>query len=329
MVPGSLAIIGASFPENSRGKAIGTWSGFTTITSAIGPVLGGWLIAEVSWRAAFFLSIPIAILVLAITFWRVPESRAGGPRGKLDVWGAAFVTAGLGCVVYGLIRSSVQGFSNATVIASLAGGGFFLTAFFIVESRVQSPMLPLPIFRSRTFSGTNLQTFLLYAALGGALFFLPLNLIQVQGYSATAAGAAFLPFILIIFLLSRWSGGLVARIGARLPLVVGPLISAVGFALLALPGVRTTYWTGFFPGMVALGFGMAVSVAPLTTTIMNSVDADQSGIASGINNAVSRTAGLIAVAALGILMLQGFGRSLDRRLTALKLPAAVERSVEG
>jgi hypothetical protein len=181
-------------------------------------------------------------------------------------------------------------------------------------------MLPLSLFRSPTFTGANLLTLLLYAALGGALFFLPFNLIRVQGYSPTAAGAANLPFILIMFTLSRWSGGLVARYGAKIPLIIGPLIAAGGFVLFALPGIGGSYWTTFFPAVVVLGFGMAVAVAPLTTAVMGSVDSQRVGIASGVNNAVARTAGLLAIAVLGIVALATFSASLDSNLNGLVLP---------
>lgn len=328
LVPGSLAIISASFDKERRGRAIGTWSGFTAITTALGPVLGGWLIEHVSWRAVFFINVPVACAVLLISFWRVPESRAGGDRAALDWAGTILVTLGLGGVVYGLIESSRLGFGHWSVVAALAGGAALLALFLVTEARASHPMLPLKFFRSTDFSGANLLTLLLYTALGGALFFLPLNLIQVQGYSATAAGAATLPFVLIMFFLSRWSGGLVERYGAKLPLMIGPLIAAFGFALFAVPGVGGSYWTTFFPAVVVLGLGMAVSVAPLTTTVMGSVSESRAGVASGINNAVSRTAGLLGIACFGILMLQIFSSGVDRRLRALDLPPEARRALD-
>ncbi len=327
LVPGSLAIISASFAPDQRGRAIGAWSGFSAITTAIGPVLGGWLIENVSWRAIFFINIPLAAAVVAISLWRVPESRAKNQTGRLDWPGAALATIGLAGVVYGLIESSRLGFARPAVIGALSLGAVSLVAFVFFESRTQNPMLPLSLFRSSDFSGANLLTLFLYAALGGSMFFLTLNLIQVQGYSATAAGAAFLPFVLIMFALSRWSGGLVDRYGPRLPLIIGPLIAGAGLAMFAIPGRDASYWTGFFPAVVVLGLGMAISVAPLTTTVMGSVKEEQAGIASGINNAISRAAGLLAIAIFGVVMLQTFSRSLSSRLQQLNISETVRREV--
>jgi EmrB/QacA subfamily drug resistance transporter len=328
LVPGSLAIISASFDTERRGQAIGTWSGFTSVTSVIGPVLGGWLVEYASWRWVFFINVPLAIIVLVVTLWRVPESRDEGVNKKLDWLGALLVTIALAGIVYGLIESGTLGLEHPVVLLALAIGIVALLLFLLVEARLPHPMVPLTLFRSSTFSGANLLTFLLYGALSAATYFIPFNLIQVQGYSAAAVGASLTPFALTMFLLSRWTGGLVKRFGARLPLVIGPSITALGFILFAVPGIGGSYWTTFFPAVIVMSIGMTVTVAPLTTAVMSAVEQHYSGTASGINNAVSRTAGLIAIAVMGIVILHVFGNSLDHQLTLQDIPVAIRQAVE-
>ncbi|MGH9254060.1 MAG: MFS transporter [Vicinamibacterales bacterium] len=329
LVPGSLAIISASFDEASRGAAIGTWSGVTAMTMAAGPVAGGWLADHVSWRWVFLLNIPFALAVVLIAVTRLPESRDPSATGRLDWAGAGVSVAALGLLVYGLIESANLGLTHPLVLATIAGGVVLLGVFIIIEQSVGTPMMPLGLFRSRNFAGANLLTLLLYGALGGALFFLPFNLIQVHGYTPAEAGAAWLPFILTIALLSGWAGALVPVVGARVLLVAGPLITAAGFVLAALPGTDGDYWTTFFPAFVVMGLGMSVAVAPLVTVVMGSVESRRAGIASGINNAVSRAAGLLALAAMGVLVLTVFNRELDRRLAASQVrPAVVEQLVQ-
>jgi EmrB/QacA subfamily drug resistance transporter len=305
LVPCSLALIGAAFPENERGRAIGTWAGFSAIAAAIGPLLGGWIVDHLAWQTIFFINPGLCLAALGIAWRHLPESTDPGAPAGIDWPGALLAFFGLAGVAFGVIALPDTGLLEPTTAAALGGGGVLLAVFVWHEGRTPAPMMPLGLFRSATFSGVNALTLLLYGALGGALFLLPFALISVHGYSATMAGAVFLPFTAIMALLSRWSGGLLDRFGARLPLVLGPVIVAGGFGLLAVAGPETSYAMAFLLPVSVLGLGMAVTVAPLTATVIAAVPARQTGVASGINNAASSVASLFAIAAFGALALHG------------------------
>ena len=301
LVPGSLAIISATFDDKDRGRAIGTWSGFSAITTAIGPVAGGWLIQHVSWRAVFFINVPLAAVVVVLSARFMEESRDQSRVARIDWAGAALAVLGFGALVFALLEWQSE-LGSVSTVAMLGVGLVALAAFLAVERRAASPMMPLQLFTSRTFTLTNVLTLLLYAPLSVLLWLFPMELIQVLGYSPTAAGAALLPFPLLMFALSRWSGGLVTRVGSRVPLTIGPLAAAGGLAMFAITPVGASYWIAFFPPVVVLALGMAVVVAPLTTTVMGAVETQHAGVASGVNNAVARIAGLLGIAVFGLLL---------------------------
>jgi EmrB/QacA subfamily drug resistance transporter len=328
LIPCSLAIIGATFDTRSRGHAIGIWSGASAIAAGGGPLLGGWLVDHLSWRAIFLINPVLAIPTMLIALRRVPESRDPQAVRGLDWTGALAVFAGLGLLVYGLIDAASSGWGSPAVVAALLAGVVLLAAFIFVERNSAAPMMPLNVFHSRQFSGINLQTLLLYGALGGTIFFLPFLFIQVHDYTATEAGASFLPFTVILGLLSRWGGGLVNRCGARLPLVIGPTLVAVGFGLMAWLGGEASYVRCFLLPITVTGLGMAITVAPLTTTVLNAVEQHRSGVASGINNAVSQVAGLLFIAVLSTVSLTILNQSLSRRAAAQQAPSAVQALVD-
>jgi EmrB/QacA subfamily drug resistance transporter len=298
LTPGSLAILQASFAPDDRSKAIGAWSGLGGVATAIGPFLGGWLIAAVSWRLVFFINLPIAAAVVVMSVRHVPESRAPGPRPPLDVGGAVTISLALVGLTYGLIQASADGWAAPAVLASLLAGVVLLVAFCVVETRGAHPMLPLRIFRTRQFSAANAVTFVVYGALSGALFLVPVVLQEVSGYSALEAGMALLPLTVIMLALSARSAALSARIGPRLQMTVGPLVIAAGMALFTRVHGSGDYVTEVLPAVLVLGFGLVINVAPLTATALSAAPAEHSGIASAVNNDVARTAGLIAVAVL-------------------------------
>jgi EmrB/QacA subfamily drug resistance transporter len=326
LVPCALALIGAAYGEQERGAAIGIWSGASAIAAGAAPLLGGTLLDHVSWRAIFLINPIIAIPTVWIALRYVPESRDPAAAGTaLDWRGALLAFSGLALLVYALIAAAARGWGDARVIAGLSAGCIGLVAFVFAEQRSRAPMMPLQLFRIRTFSGINLLTLLLYGALGGAFFFLPFLLIQAQGRSATAAGAIYLPFTLVLGVLSRWSGGLMDRFGARGPLIIGPVLVAVGFALLA---TRDARYATVLIAMTVLGLGMAITIAPLTTAVLNAVPAQRTGVASGINNAVASVGSLLMIALLGTVALGTFDRSLDRHLAGAESSPALAQAVE-
>src|SRR5215475_1339386 len=301
LVPGSLAILQASFAEEDRMAAIGAWSGLGGVATAIGPFLGGWLIDAVSWRLVFFINLPLAAVVIAISARHVPETKAPGPVPRLDYRGALAISGALAGITYGLIAASANGWTSLSVLLPLAVGLGLLGVFILVEAREPEPMLPLGIFRSRQFSAANAVTFVVYAALGGLLFLVPTVLIVVHGYSPVEAGTALLPVTFIMLALSSRSGALAARIGPRLQMTVGPLVVAASLALFTLIAGSGNYLTAVLPGAVVFGFGVAIMVAPLTATALSAAPAEHAGVASAVNNDVARAASLIAVAILPAL----------------------------
>lgn len=333
LVPGSLAIITATFPAGERGRAIGTWSSLTSLGVIAGPLFGGWLVQTVSWRAVFFINLPIAAITLLIVWFSMSPDRASEEEpGRIDWGGTLLVTTALAALTFGMIEAPSRGMRSSLVIGSLLLGSIAFVSFIALERRVESPIMPLTLFRSRVFSGANLLTLLLYGALSTVTFLLPFNLIQVQHYSPAQAGAAFLPFVATLSILSRWTGSLADRFGPRLPLIVGPLLACCGFILLACPSIGGSYWMTFFPGVLTLGLGMATTVAPLTTTVMTSFGEEKhAGAASGINNTVARAAGLLSIALFGALSIMIFASALDARLAsagaspALRQAMAVQR----
>ena len=316
-VPASLAILGDHFSGNARGRAIGIWSAFSALTSTLGPALGGALIDAFGWRSVFWINVPLAAFVIAAALWHVRESRDENAPHRLDWLGAALSTLGFGAITYGLIQASSSGWNVAVQGAMLAG--FALLAYFVLhEGRVASPLVPPDIFRSRTFAVINLATLFLYGSLGAMFYEMPFVMIQAHGYTALQTALATLPFGICTIVLARLAPMLARRIGVRAVLTIGPAIVGVGYLLLALLEPKQSYWASFFPGIVGIGLGMGITVAPLTTSVINAADPRHIGIASGINNAVSRIAGLLAIAALTVVLASIYGTSLARSLDAMQ-----------
>jgi EmrB/QacA subfamily drug resistance transporter len=301
LTPASLALLGATFDAKGRGQAIGIWAGASGLMSAIGPVLGGWLTDAISWRAVFLINLPIAALAIWLVTAAARESK-GARAGPVDWQGAVAVTFSLAAITWALTDAPKLGLANPWIAAALALGVAGLLAFLMIERRAQSPMMPLKLFRSIPFSGLNAYTLLLYGAFGGALFLLPFLLLRVHHYPAALAGAALLPLSVGMAILSPLSGRLVGWVGARWLLAAGPLLVAAGFGLMAWRAGEANYWIGAFPGLAVMAFGLGLAVAPLTDAILGAVDDEYEGAASGINNAVARVAGLLAVALVGFVL---------------------------
>ena len=329
LTPGSLSILSSQFGAESRGRAIGLWSTFSALTAVFGPVLGGWLAGMGLWRLIFFLNIPLSIVVFITMISKVPESKNPDAM-RLDIWGAILVTLGLAGITFGFIESSKHGFGNPIIISSLIIGGIALIGFIMVQSYTAHPLMPLNLFKSSTFSGGNLLTLFVYAALGGAMFFLPLNLIQIQGYNELIAGVAMLPMIISIATISPFSGKFADRNGVRLPLIIGPLITGTGFYLFSTYGITpgpSVYWSTFFLSFLLLGIGMGITVPPLTTSVMGAISEDNSGIASGINNTVARAAGVLAIALLGALALFSFKKSMENEISFMDISSELKSEI--
>ena len=326
LAPASLAIVSSSFPPGERGRALGLWAAFSAVSTAIAPPLGGVLIEFWSWRAVFFVNVPILALVLFIASRQVPESFDHERGTSIDLWGALTAIGSLGLLTFALLRAGESGLNDPLVVACLVAAMAFAAAFVSAEQRAKSPMLPLSMFRSRPFTGLNLMTLVLFTAVGGVMFFLPMTLIQSLGYSALQAGAAMVPSMLVMFVLSPQIGRFVDRFGPKLPLTIGPLLSAVSYVVFANT-TEAAYVDGMLVPIVLMGIGFGTWVTPLTSAFMSAAGDERAGVASGINNAVARLAQLLAIAILGLLAAMAFNAALDIRLLAAGVPSEAIESL--
>jgi EmrB/QacA subfamily drug resistance transporter len=330
MIPGSLTLLSVLIREEERGKAIGTWSALTTTVTVGGPILGGALADAGLWRAIFFVNVPLGLGAMVILWRKIPESKIEGVSNSLDIKGAVAVAVGLALGTFGCLRIPAAGITSWTVWGAIAGGVVALAVFLRIEQRSKDPMMPLSLFRNPVFSGVNLLTFFLYSGLGAALLFLSLDMVQVQGYSQLEAGLSFLPFTLLLILLSRYAGVWADRHGPGVLLILGPAIVGIGMILLSMIGRLhrlSDYWFTFFPGIVVFGLGLALTVAPLTATVMGAVGSQYTGVASGVNNALSRVAGVFANAVFGALAVVLFAGVVGRKVDGLGLDARDRQEV--
>ncbi|MBV8390348.1 MAG: MFS transporter [Mucilaginibacter sp.] len=330
MIPGSLSLISSSINENERGKAIGTWSAITTVVTMGGPILGGTLADAGLWRYIFFINVPIGIVALIILWLKVNESRDEDADRAVDIGGAITIALSLALITFGFLRIPAIGFKTPQVYLTLFAGVIFMIVFLSIEKKNKHPMMPLYLFSNPVFTGVNLLTFFLYAGLGAGMLFLSLNLVQAQGYSQLQSGLTFLPFTVLMITIARYAGTLADRYGPRLLLILGPAIAGAG--LLILSSIKQTagpaeYWTTFFPGIIVFGLGMSFTVAPLTATVMTSVSNHLSGVASGVNNALTRIANVFANAIFGALAVLLFSRSLQDQLQTIPLDSKVKVSI--
>jgi len=330
MIPGSLSLISSSIQASERGKAIGTWSAFSTLVTMGGPILGGALGDAGLWRYIFFINVPLGLAALIILNSKVKESRDEDSNHRLDYPGAISIALGLAAVTFGFLSIPELGIHNPEVYGSLIIGLILLIAFVIIENKSAHPMMPLKLFANATFSGANLLTLFLYAGLGSGMLFMGLNMVQVQGYNQKESGLTFLPFTVLMITIARFSGAMATKYGPRFFLIAGPAIAGAGLLLLSF--IKQTagpaeYWTTFFPGIVVLGLGMSITVAPLTTAVMASVSDHFSGTASGVNNAVSRIAGVFANAVFGTLAVLFFSGALQQQVASIPLSPAQKQAV--
>jgi EmrB/QacA subfamily drug resistance transporter len=330
MIPGSLSIISSSINDKERGKAIGTWSAFTTVVTMVGPILGGALADAGLWRYIFFINVPIGVAALIMLAFKVKESIDKNKNRALDFAGAVTIALALAAITFGFLRMPSLGFKNWRVYISLSVGFLLLILFIIIEKKSKHPMMPLQLFAHKTFSGANLLTFFLYAGLGAGMLFLSLNLVQDQGYTQLQSGLTFLPFTILMMSIARFAGRLADKYGPRLLLIAGPATAGAGLFLLSLveqtAGAKD-YWTTFFPGIIVFGLGMSFTVAPLTATVMGSADNHLAGTASGVNNAMTRIANVFANAIFGALAVIFFSNALQSGIKNIQLPSQLKQAV--